>query len=173
MACYHTLRRRLFDSPFSPPQRHTQAQETVNILKTCLSIQPRTSGGESGDGKTPDETAAELASDIERELPGQLKMSEAGKHTFIYKGEHMDSLATVLGQEMARFNKLLAVMARSLSDLQRAIKGEILMSDELDRMYTALLNNQVPGNWETAAYPSLKPLASWVVDLHKRITFIR
>jgi dynein heavy chain len=40
-------------------------------------------------------------------------------------------------------------------------------------MYTALLNNQVPKNWEAAAYPSLKPLASWVKDFHARIAFMR
>ncbi len=40
-------------------------------------------------------------------------------------------------------------------------------------MYTALLNNLVPKNWEAAAYPSLKPLASWVKDLHARIHFMR
>ena len=85
----------------------------------------------------------------------------------------MDSLATVLMQEMARFNRLLAVMRQSLADLQRAIRGEVLMSDELDRMYGAMLTNQVPANWETAAYPSLKPLASWVKDLHGRISFMR
>jgi dynein heavy chain len=47
------------------------------------------------------------------------------------------------------------------------------MSDELDRMYGSLLNNQVPGNWEAAAYPSLKPLASWSKDLTQRIAFMR
>jgi hypothetical protein len=33
-----------------------QAQETFNIVKTCLSIQPRTAGGKEGD-KSPDEIA--------------------------------------------------------------------------------------------------------------------
>ena len=64
-------------------------------------------------------------------------------------------------------------MATTLADLQRAIRGEVLLSEELDRMYTALLNNAVPPNWEAAAYPSLKPLASWVKDLHARIEFMR
>jgi dynein heavy chain len=31
---------------------------------------------------------------------------------------------------------------------------------------------QVPASWEAAAYPSLKPLSSWVADLHKRLAFI-
>jgi len=47
------------------------------------------------------------------------------------------------------------------------------MSDELDRMYGSMLNNQVPDNWENVAYPSLKPLASWVKDLHARIEMLR
>jgi dynein heavy chain len=148
-----------------------QSQETDNIIKTALSIQPRSGG--AGAGRSPDEIAGDLAATIEAELPAVLDHEEAGSTTFVYKGEHMDSLATVLMQEMARFNKLLVVMAGSLADLQRAIRGEVLMSDELDKMFTALINNQVPELWETAAYPSLKPLASWVKDLHARITFMR
>ncbi len=80
-----------------------------------------------------------LASDIFSKLPEPLLMSEAGRNTFVKKGEHMDSLATVLGQEMARFNKLLSLMSRSLVDLQRAIRGEILLSDELDKCVAAAL----------------------------------
>jgi dynein heavy chain len=30
----------------------------------------------------------------------------------------------------------------------------------------------VPSAWEAAAYPSLKPLSSWVTDLAKRLAFI-
>ncbi|RYG52936.1 hypothetical protein EON66_09295, partial [archaeon] len=92
---------------------------------------------------------------------------------FQYHGEHMDSLGTVLSHEMARFNKLLDAMTSSLADLQRAIRGEVLLSEELDRMYTSMLNNAVPANWEAAAYPSLRPLASWVKDVHARFAFMR
>jgi dynein heavy chain, axonemal len=184
-----------------------QANETDAILKTCLSIQPRTSGSsgpaasskedddedkkkkpqakkkpvdeDEGDADAealpsgPDALVSVLAADIASGLPDVLKKTEAGSSTFVYRGEHMDSLATVLSQEMVRFNKLLNVMTRSLFELQKAIRGEALMSDELDRMYGSLLNNQVPGNWEAAAYPSLKPLASWTKDLAQRIAFMR
>jgi len=40
-------------------------------------------------------------------------------------------------------------------------------------MGTSLFNNQVPEMWSKVAYPSLKPLASWVPDLIKRIAFIQ
>lgn len=60
----------------------------------------------------------------------------------------------------------------SLDQLLRAIKGFVVMSEELELIYTAFLNNQVPKQWENAAYPSLKPLASWVQDLVLRLDFI-
>eukprot|EP01029_Cantina_marsupialis_P009144 TRINITY_DN2137_c0_g5_i1.p1 TRINITY_DN2137_c0_g5~~TRINITY_DN2137_c0_g5_i1.p1 ORF type:complete len:3984 (-),score=1416.37 TRINITY_DN2137_c0_g5_i1:203-12154(-) len=148
-----------------------QLQETNALLQTCLSIQPRSQS--TGDGQTPDQIVSQLADEIHKALPQTLDRSEAGPNTFIMKGEHMDSLATVLSQEMARFNKLLQEMSTSLVELQKAIKGEVLMSETLDKMYTKLLNNQVPENWEAVAYPSLKPLASWVKDLHQRIAFMR
>ena len=47
------------------------------------------------------------------------------------------------------------------------------MSPELDQMYMSLLTNQVPANWAAVAYSSLKPLASWFKDLHKRVNFMR
>lgn len=149
----------------------SQRRETENLLRTALSLQPRSAG--SGGGRSPDEIVRELVIEIQAELPAVMRMEDAGPTTFQMKGEHMDSLGTVLSQEIARFNKLLKVMASSLVDLLKAIKGEILLSEELDKMYTALLNNTIPGNWDAVAYPSLKPLASWVKDLHQRIAFMR
>ena len=46
------------------------------------------------------------------------------------------------------------------------------MSEELDAVYTSFLNSQVPILWANAAYPSLKPLGSWVQDLVFRCAFI-
>jgi len=84
----------------------------------------------------------------------------------------MESLSTVLLQEIARFNRLLGVMRASLEELQKAIKGLVVMSSELDSMYLSMLNSQVPGNWERVAYPSLKPLMSWFRDLLERVEFM-
>ena len=47
------------------------------------------------------------------------------------------------------------------------------MSDELDAMFYDLLINKVPKNWTKVAYPSLKPLGSWMKDLIQRVQFIR
>jgi len=76
-------------------------------------------------------------------------------------------------QEIERYNRLLTKIKTSLELLMKAIKGEVVMSPELDLMFSALLKNQVPQNWQDVSYPSLKPLASWITDLSKRVEFMR
>jgi dynein heavy chain len=56
-------------------------------------------------------------------------------------------------------------MEKSLNVLKNAIKGLAVMSEDLDNMYSAMLNNKVPQLWSEKAYPSLKPLGSWVENL--------
>ena len=58
---------------------------------------------------------------------------------------------TVLRQEINRFDRLLAIIHSSLSALRLAVKGEVLMSEQLDEAYNALLSNRVPKAWEVSA----------------------
>ena len=60
-------------------------------------------------------------------------------------------------------------MRKSLKDLQDAIKGLAIMSEMLDTMKLKIQNGQVPPNWEEVGFKSLKPLASWFVDLVQRV----
>ena len=46
------------------------------------------------------------------------------------------------------------------------------MNEEMENIYVAFLNNQVPTLYRGAAYPSLKPLSGWVNDLRLRLLFI-
>ena len=59
----------------------------------------------------------------------------------------LKSLSVVLGQEIERFNNLTTIVIASLAELQKAINGVVVMSGELEQMYTNFLNNQVPGVW--------------------------
>lgn len=63
-------------------------------------------------------------------------------------------------------------MIESLSNIQKAIVGEVVMSEELEKMGDSLFNNQVPNMWAEFGFLSLKPLASWVQDLNDRIEFL-
>lgn len=63
-------------------------------------------------------------------------------------------------------------MRSSLRDIKKAIRGLIVMSSDLDAMYTAFLNNRLPGIWEKVSFASLKTLGSWVKDLVYRVKFM-
>ena len=148
-----------------------QLQESERIVTTVLNIQPRMSS--AAGGKSPDEIIIEKCAEIEEQLPHLLQRSEGKKEMFKTDSKGLlPSLSTVLIQEIERFNKLLKVMETSLVDLVRAIKGFIVMSEELDTMYNALTNGVVPPNWEKVAYPSLKPFATWFTDLIERVKFM-
>ena len=41
-------------------------------------------------------------------------------------------------------------------DIKKAIRGMIVMSADLDSMYTSFLNNMVPTLWEQVSFASLK-----------------
>ena len=47
------------------------------------------------------------------------------------------------------------------------------MSIQLENMFYSFLDKKVPEMWEKAAYPSLKPLGSWVNDFIDRVSFFR
>lgn len=74
---------------------------------------------------------------------------------------------------MCDFYYFFCLCQTSLITLQKAIEGLVVMSEEMDRIYTSFLNNQVPSYWANAAYPSLKTLGSWVKDLSLRTSFIQ
>ena len=53
-------------------------------------------------------------------------------------------------------------MKKDLVLVQKGLKGEVVMSEDLDDMANSLFNNQVPAAFAKAGYLSLKPLGSWI-----------
>lgn len=121
---------------------------------------------------TPDEVVLAKVKSLLDDLPEILDREMGKKEQFKTTNGLLPSLTTVLVQEMEKFNRMLKVIRVSLNDLEKAIHGFIVMSETLDKMYLSLQNNQVPANWGKVAYPSLKPLASWYLDLQERVVFM-
>lgn len=76
---------------------------------------------------------------------------------------------TVLTQELDRFNGLIKVIVSSLKNLKKAIKGEVLLSTELEDALHSLQNGQVPAMWLAVSFPSLKTLGGYMKDLISRL----
>jgi dynein heavy chain len=68
----------------------------------------------------------------------------------------------VLLQELERWNNLVLKMAISLIDLQRALVGEIGMSDQLDALGDSVYNGFLPGMWTRLAPATEKNLGGWM-----------
>jgi dynein heavy chain len=72
-----------------------------------------------------------------------------------------------------RYNRLISVVRGSLVNVGKAIRGEVPLSVELEQVYNSIYNNMVPDVWAKRAYPSLKPLASGILDcLERFVKFI-
>lgn len=140
--------------------------ETYTNFDIILSLQPRmtTSGG-----KTREDLIIETAKEIAQSLP-ELYDIEAAQMK--YPTRYDESMNTVIVQEAQRYNNLLGVMKRTLVEVQKGLKGLVVLSSELEAMSNSLYDQKVPAVWEAKAYPSLKPLGAWVVECLERLQFI-
>ncbi|NXH21208.1 DYH3 protein, partial [Bucco capensis] len=142
-------------------------QETNQLFHGVLLTLPREAGG---GGKSPQETVEDLAQDILSKLPSGFDIAEVMK---AYPVLYEESMNTVLRQEVIRFNRLTEVIRSSLINLCKAIKGQVLMSSELEDVFNSMLMGKVPSMWAAKSYPSLKPLGSYVSDLLCRLAFFQ
>ena len=91
----------------------------------------------------------------------------------LYPVKREQCLHVVLHMELGKFNRLLAKIANTCSDLQKAVKGLVVFSPELEAISNAFLANKTPASWIGVSYPSLKPCRSYVDDLMARVQFFQ
>lgn len=130
-------------------------------------IQPKTS---TGGGASRETMIENISKSILSKIPSPFPLKKVMEQ---YPVMYEESMNTVLVQEVIRYNKLIQTIINSLKDLLKAIKGLVVMSQQLEEMSISLYNNTVPKVWADKAYPSLKPLAAWVDDLVERVKFIQ
>ncbi|XP_030840434.1 dynein heavy chain 1, axonemal isoform X1 [Strongylocentrotus purpuratus] len=140
--------------------------ETFTTLTNIMKLQPKTA---SGGGKSREEVIEESAISILAKVPQPIDDAMVSKkHPVMYE----ESMNTVLIQEVIRYNRLLTTIHSTVKNLLKALKGLVVLSLELETMSNSIFNNTVPEMWAGKAYPSLKPLSSWVTDLVERMKFV-
>ncbi len=118
--------------------------ETYRVLSDLLALQPKTL---VTSGASREEIMEKTARDILNKVPLATNINQViAKYPVLYE----QSMNTVLIQEIIRYNKLLNVIHRTLQDLIKALKGLVVMSQELEEMSNSLYNNQVPNLWSKA-----------------------
>ena len=138
--------------------------QSSRILATILELQPRDSGGGEG-SLSPDEVAVATTQDVlERFAEKRFDTDDISRSL-----EELGPFQNVFLQEMDVMNILLAEIVRSLKELQLGFAGELTMSDSMDALRTALYLDRIPVAWQKRAWPSLRPLSSWLTDFSLRL----
>ncbi|XP_026741703.1 dynein heavy chain 12, axonemal [Trichoplusia ni] len=139
---------------------------SMALTEALVLVEGTGSGGEGGNTEV---ILVQMAAEILSKLPDKFDVEVAQQK---YPVDYSESMNTVLIQEMERFNKLLQEIKSSLLDLQKAVKGLIVMSPALDLQSVAMLLGKIPDNWRKVSYPSLKPLPSYVTDFIERLAML-
>lgn len=144
-----------------------QQNETYSTMESLLLTAGQAS---TGGGLSPEETIREVADDIISRMPEPWNLQSVQA---LYPTMYEESMNTVLIQELTRFSKLVKVITASLQDMQKALKGLLLMSVELEQVFSSIFNGKTPAMWLASSYPSLKPLGSYTNDLVERLKFFQ
>lgn len=80
----------------------------------------------------------------------------------------VEDVSLVFAMQIHRYNVLLKTIKTSLVELEKGIKGLVVMSSDLEEVFDCIHNAEVPPLW-AKTYPSQKPLGAWTRDLSMRV----
>eukprot|EP00818_Percolomonas_sp_WS_P004801 CAMPEP_0117449454 /NCGR_PEP_ID=MMETSP0759-20121206/7954_1 /TAXON_ID=63605 /ORGANISM="Percolomonas cosmopolitus, Strain WS" /LENGTH=4456 /DNA_ID=CAMNT_0005241931 /DNA_START=311 /DNA_END=13681 /DNA_ORIENTATION=- len=132
-----------------------------SLFQNLLELQPR--GGAATGSTSREDYIGQIARGIQEKIPQPFD-----RIALVKKIGKPSPIDVVLLQEVERWNILVTVMQQTLSDLQRALVGEIGMSAELENLSFSLFNGMVPSIWRKYAPKTRKTLSNWLLHFQQR-----
>ena len=146
----------------------TKDQKETDLFLASLATSQSTASGGANKGK--DAALKEIVQVVKNKMPEPFDLEYAN---YKYPVMYLESMNTVLCQEMVRFNRLIEVIKKSIADLAKALEGLVVMSGDLEALGNSMYDGKIPALWAGKSYPSLKPLPSYVDDLCKRLKMLQ
>jgi dynein heavy chain len=118
------------------------------VFNCIIDTQPK--GGGGGKGASREEIVTELCKDLLSKLPPNFKKEEI--KAYLTKAGATKPINISFRQELDVIAKIMSKVRSTLQDLQLAIDGTIVMSDDLSNALDALANAKVPPIWLKGAW---------------------
>ncbi|XP_055363688.1 dynein axonemal heavy chain 5 [Betta splendens] len=134
-----------------------------DTLSTIINIQPKDSGG--GAGETREASVQRLAAEMLEKLPPDYVPHEVKSH--LQKMGPFQPMNIFLRQELDRMQRVLSIVRSTLTDLNLAIDGTIIMSEDLRDALDCMFDARIPRLWLRLSWPSAT-LGFWFTELLER-----
>lgn len=131
------------------------------LFTNIMSVQ---GGSSSGAGKKQEDVVKEYIDKFLGDLPEDFNMVE-----ITLTITNINPYIVVSLQECERMNTLLGEIRKSLNDLDAGLKGQLNITEAMERLNNSLFVNSVPTTWADKAYFSKKSLGDWFADLLLRV----
>ncbi|XP_072296528.1 dynein axonemal heavy chain 8-like [Eucyclogobius newberryi] len=140
-----------------------QTNTSAEALDTITNIQPKESGG--GSGETRESIVYRMAEDMLDKLPRNYVPHEV-KARLVKMGA-LKPMNIFLRQEVDRMQRILSVVRTTLTDLKLAIDGTIIMSENLRDALDKIFDARIPNIWRKISWES-STLGFWFTEILER-----
>ncbi|XP_029979746.1 dynein heavy chain 5, axonemal [Sphaeramia orbicularis] len=132
-------------------------------LSTIINIQPKDSGG--GAGETREASVQRLANEMLEKLPPDYVPHEVKSQ--LQRLGPLQPMNIFLRQEVDRMQRVISIVRTTLTDLNLAINGTIIMSEDLRDALDCMFDARIPRLWLRLSWPSAT-LGFWFSELLER-----
>lgn len=146
-----------------------RTNQCKQLFYTLVDLQPKDASADAEAGMSVQEKTQEFQRRVSDEASldtNRINMDDVlSKLSEDQKGPYQNAFL----QECQLMNVLINEILKSLAEIELAFKGELTMTEAMETLMSSINNNRVPANWAKLAFPTTRPLGSWLDNLKHRL----